>query len=64
MIKEGQEKRAKYWGKFIVKKVVQLNHPEECKSDEIGLASFDPTIVKIVWNNPPSLHKNELWFPV
>jgi hypothetical protein len=63
MIKEGHTKRIKYWGKYKVKKVVQLKQPVTCHSEEIGEAEFMPTIVKLEWEKPPSSDKNEFWFP-
>ena len=63
MIKEGDEKMAKYWGKFTVKKVAQLKKPVECYSQEIGEAFFNPTLVKIEWEHVPSNDRHEFWFP-
>jgi len=63
MIQVGQKKKAKYWGSFSVSKVARLNKPVECQCEEIGVAFFDPTIVKIYWETPPSKDKHELWFP-
>jgi hypothetical protein len=63
MIKEGQEKKAKYWGRFIVRKVARLNEPIECYSEEIGKALFNPTLVKIEWDKSPSDDKHEFWLP-
>ena len=63
MIQAGQKKKAKYWGNFSVGKVARLKNPVECKCQEIGTALFDPTIVKIRWEIPPSEDKNEFWFP-
>ena len=63
MIQEGQQKQAKYWGKFAVKKVARLRNPVECQCQEIGTAMFNPTLVKIEWEKPPSSDKNEFWFP-
>jgi hypothetical protein len=63
MIKEGQQKKAKYWGNFKVKKVAQLKQPIECHSEDIGTALFEPTIVKIEWEKSPSADKHEFWFP-
>jgi hypothetical protein len=63
MIKEGDEKVAKYWGNFKVKKVVRLKNPVKCYSHEIGEALFNPTLVKIEWEHSPSEDKNEFWFP-
>lgn len=63
MIQVGQKKKAKYWGDFSVNKVARLKKPVECQCKEIGTALFDPTIVKICWETPPSDDKNEFWFP-
>ena len=63
MIKEGQQKKAKYWGNFRVKRVAQLKQPIECHSQDIGTALFEPTIVKIEWEKSPSDDKHEFWFP-
>lgn len=63
MIVAGQEKKAKYWGRFKVQKVARLKNPVECHCEEIGTALFDPTIVKIEWEKSPSDDKHELWFP-
>jgi hypothetical protein len=54
MIKEGQQKRARYWGKFKVEKVVKLPQPVICHSEEIGEVEFMPTMVQIDWEKPPS----------
>ncbi len=63
MIQVGQEKKAKYWGKYTVSKIARLQQPVECRCEEVGTAFFDPTIVKIHWETPPSDDKNEFWFP-
>jgi len=63
MIQVGQKKKAKYWGGFGVSKVARLKKPVECRCEEIGTALFDPTIVKIRWETPPSEDNNEFWFP-
>lgn len=63
MIREGQEKTAKYWGKFRVKKVARLTEPVICYSHEIGEALFNPTLVKIEWESAPSNDRHEFWFP-
>jgi len=60
---EGQEKKAKYWGRFVVRKVAKLDEPTRCYSDEIGEALFKPTLAKIQWDKPPSDDKHEFWFP-
>ena len=63
MIIAGQRKKAKYWGRFTVEKVARLKQPVKCQCQEVGTALFDPTIVKIQWEKPPSDDKNEFWFP-
>lgn len=63
MIQEGDEKKAKYWGKFRVRKVARLKKPVKCYSNEIGEALFTPTLVKIEWESAPSDDKHEFWFP-
>jgi hypothetical protein len=63
MIEEGQEKTARYWGKFKVKKVVKLTTPIVCHSGEVGEVEFMPTIIQIEWENPPSWDKHEFWLP-
>jgi len=63
MIKVGQQKKAKYWGRFTVRKVARLKRPVECHCQDIGTAMFDPTIVKIDWETPPSGDKHDFWFP-
>ena len=63
MIQAGQKKKIKYWGDFSVSKVAQLKKPVECQCKELGVALFDPTIVKIRWEAPPSGDRDEFWFP-
>jgi hypothetical protein len=63
MIKEGYRSKAKDWGKYTAKKVVNLDKPIECYSQDKGRALFNPTIVKLEWENPPSDNKHEIWFP-
>ena len=63
MIHVGQKKEARYWGKFEVKKVARLKKAIACQCEDIGTAYFDPTIVKIHWETPPSKDKHEFWFP-
>jgi len=63
MIQVGQEKEAKYWGKFTVKKVARLAKPTVCHSQEIGEALFNPTLVKIEWEKAPSEEGHDFWFP-
>jgi hypothetical protein len=63
MIEVGQKKKAKYWGNFTIAKVAKLQNPVKCTCAEIGTALFEPTLVKIDWEQPPSEDRNELWFP-
>ena len=63
MIGEGYRSKATKWGNYTVKKVVRLNKPVECFSKDKGKALFNPTIVKLEWDIPPSPDKNEFWFP-
>ncbi len=63
MIQVGQKSKAKYWGKYSVKKVAQLKKPVECHNDEQGVVFFEPTIVQLEWEKPPSDDNNEFWFP-
>ncbi|MGA2678335.1 MAG: hypothetical protein ABSF37_03420 [Sedimentisphaerales bacterium] len=63
MITKGKRTKAKYWGEFIVEKVVTLDNPVKCFSAEKGKVDFNPTIVKISWEQNPSEDKHDLWFP-
>ena len=63
MIEEGYRSKAKDWGNYTVKKVARLKHPVECYSKDKGKALFNPVIVKMEWDTPPSEDKNEIWFP-
>jgi len=63
MIEKGYQSRAKYWGNYTVKDVVKLRNKVECYSQEKGKVFFNPTIVKLEWENPPSEDKHDLWFP-
>lgn len=63
MIQVGQKKKPKYRGSFSLSKVARLKEPVVCQCEEIGMAFFNPTIVKIRWEIPPSEDKNEFWFP-
>ena len=63
MIKEGYNSKAKDWGNYTAKKVVNLDKPVECKSLVKGKALFNPTIVKLEWETPPSDDKHDIWFP-
>jgi len=63
MIKVGQESKAKYWGKYTVKKVARPKKPVECHNIEQGVVFFEPTIVQLEWENPPSEDKHDFWFP-
>jgi len=63
MIKEGYRSKATKWGSYTVRKVVRLDKPVECFSREKGQALFNPTLVKLEWDDPPSDDRNEFWFP-
>ena len=63
MIEEGYRSKAKDWGNYTVKKVARLRQPVECYSKDKGKALFNPVIVKMEWDTPPSEDKNEIWFP-
>jgi hypothetical protein len=62
MIREGYRSKAKYWGNYTVKKVARLRQPIKCYSKDKGKALFNPVIVKMEWDTPPSEDKNEIWF--
>lgn len=63
MIIEGYRSKVTKWGNYTVKKVARLSKPVECFSKEKGKALFNPTMVKLEWDIPPSVDKNEFWFP-
>ncbi|MFC1909299.1 hypothetical protein ACFLXD_05560 [Chloroflexota bacterium] len=63
MIKVGQRSKAKYWGNYSVKKVARPMKPVECHNSEQGVVFFEPTIVQLEWEKPPSEDKHEFWFP-
>jgi hypothetical protein len=63
MIYEGYSSKAKDWGNYTAKKVVKLKQPVECRSQNKGKALFNPVIVKMEWDAPPSEDKNDIWFP-
>ena len=63
MIKEGYRSKAKDWGNYTAKKVARLRQPVECTSQTKGKALFNPVIVKMEWDTPPSEDKNDIWFP-
>ena len=63
MIQVGQRKQTKYWGKRTVTKIARIKKPVECYNPEQGLVFFEPTIVQVEWEKPPSGDKNEFWFP-
>lgn len=63
MIQERYSSSAKYWGNYEVKHVVRLREPVRCHSQEKGDVLFNPTLVKLEWETPPSEDKNEFWFP-
>jgi hypothetical protein len=62
MIEEGKKGKVRHWGQYEVKKIVTLETPVKCYSDEIGEVDFNPTIVKIEWKKVPSDDRHELWF--
>jgi hypothetical protein len=62
MIKEGERKKLEHWGWYRAEKVVQLAKPVACYSDEKGKALFNPILVQIEWEKPPSGDKYEFWF--
>jgi hypothetical protein len=41
----------------------KLDKQIECYSKEKGRCLFNPTLVKLEWETPPSKDKNEFWFP-
>ena len=59
----GQTRKTKYWGNRTYKKIARLKEPIECYNPEQGTVFFDPTIVQIEWERPPSGDKHEFWFP-
>jgi len=59
----GQKSKTKYWGPRTYKKIARLKKPIECYNPEQGIVFFDPTIVQIEWERPPSGDKHEFWFP-
>ena len=61
MIEVGQHKRAKYWGGYTVEKVAMLSKPVQVHSQEVDKALFNPTLVKIKWDQENFHH--EFWFP-
>jgi hypothetical protein len=63
MIEEGYQSHAKYWGNYTAKSVVRLKEQVHCYSQEKGDVLFNPTIVKLEWDIPPSDDKNDIWFP-
>lgn len=63
MIQEGQRKHVRYWGYHTARKVTRLEKPVECHNPEQGTVYFEPTIVQIEWERPPSGDRIEFWFP-
>jgi len=63
MIKAGYRSKAKDWGNYTATKVARLRQPVECYSQNKGKALFNPVIVKMEWDTPPSEDKNDIWFP-
>ena len=63
MIKKGYRSKAKDWGNYTAKEVINLRKPVECYSKNKGKALFNPTMVKLKWDTPPSKDRNDIWFP-
>ena len=63
MIKAGYCSTVTDWGNYRAVKVANLSKPVECLSNSKGKALFNPTIVKLEWETPPSEDKHEFWFP-
>lgn len=63
MIQKGKRSKAKYWGAYEVADVVKLDAPVRCYSAEKGGVDFNPTIVKLSWDQEPSGDKHDIWFP-
>lgn len=59
----GQKSKIKYWGDCTYKKIARLRKPVECHNPEQGTVYFDPMIIQIEWDTPPSGDRHELWFP-
>ena len=59
----GQKSKTKYWGDRTYKKIARLKKPVECYNPEQGTVYFDPMIIQIEWDTPPSGDRHELWFP-
>ena len=60
MIKEGQQRRTRYWGEYEVAKIVQLETPEVAHGTEVGKALFRYTLVQIHWKGDGGYN---FWFP-
>jgi len=63
MIKPGHKSKSNYWGRYEVIKIAKLAEPVACFSEVKGEAFFNPTLVKIQWEKPPSKDLHEFWFP-
>lgn len=63
MIQPGQRNKARLWGGYTVQKVVNLAQPVACIGIDGREVDFNPTIVKIQWDRPPSKQGHEIWFP-
>ena len=59
MIKPGQWRKAKYWGKFRINKVAEPPDPMVFDTPQWGRTRFRPTIAEIQWENG----SKEFWFP-
>jgi len=60
MIKEGEQRKTRYWGEYEVTKVVQLEEPELAYSAVVGEARRKYTFVQIRWKADGQY---KLWFP-
>jgi len=63
VIEKGKRSKVKYWGTYEVQGVVKLDAPVRCFSFERGDVDFNPTIVKLSWDQEPSGDKHDIWFP-
>ena len=59
MIKPGQWRKAKYWGRFRINKVAEPEKPLISDTPQWGRTRFRPTISEIQWENG----NKEFWFP-
>jgi len=63
VIKTGKRSKAKYWGAYEIQDFVMLDHPVRCFSAEKGEVDFNPTIVKLSWDQEPSDDQHDIWLP-